>query len=80
VPFRGLKSAQKYLNSFVSNLENYEIVPESERTLHAQDPSKIKDAASRRDIKIKQYQREKDLRARIEVSHVAVFLNPTYAP
>ncbi|KAJ7735433.1 TAP42-like protein [Mycena olivaceomarginata] len=61
-----LTQSQKYFNSFVSNLENYEIVPENERTLHAQDPSKIKDAASRRDIKIKQYQREKDLRARIE--------------
>ncbi|KAF8205785.1 TAP42-like protein [Mycena galopus ATCC 62051] len=61
-----LTQSQKYLNTFISNLENYEIIPESERTLHAQDPSKIKDASSRRELKIKQYQREKDLRARIE--------------
>ncbi|KAF7363805.1 Serine/threonine protein phosphatase PP2A-associated protein [Mycena sanguinolenta] len=61
-----LVQSQKYLNTFISNLENYEIVPENERTLHAQDPAKIKDASSRRDLKIKQYQREKDLRARIE--------------
>ncbi|KAJ7461476.1 TAP42-like protein [Mycena latifolia] len=61
-----LKQSQKYISTFVSHLENYEIIPESERTLHAQDPAKVKDPASRRDLKIKQYQREKDLRARIE--------------
>ncbi|KAJ7940270.1 TAP42-like protein, partial [Mycena leptocephala] len=61
-----LTQSQKYITTFISNLENYEIIPESERTLHAQDPAKIKDPASRRDLKIKQYQREKDLRARIE--------------
>ncbi|KAJ7685525.1 TAP42-like protein [Mycena polygramma] len=61
-----LAQSRKYLTAFISNLENYEVVPESERTLHAQDPAKIKDPASRRDLKIKQYQREKDLRARIE--------------
>ncbi|KAJ7766872.1 TAP42-like protein [Mycena metata] len=61
-----LKQSQNYISTFISNLENYEIIPESERTLHAQDPTKIKDPASRRELKIKQYQREKDLRARIE--------------
>ncbi|KAJ7709493.1 TAP42-like protein [Mycena rosella] len=61
-----LTQSQKYISTFVSHLENYEIIPESERTLHAQDPAKIKDPASRRELKIKQYQREKDLRARIE--------------
>ncbi|KAJ7096457.1 TAP42-like protein [Mycena crocata] len=61
-----LTQSQKYISTFVSHLENYEIVPESERTLHTQDPAKIKDPASRRDLKIKQYQREKDLRSRIE--------------
>ncbi|KAJ7172131.1 TAP42-like protein [Mycena filopes] len=61
-----LKLSQNYISTFISHLENYEIIPESERTLHAQDPTKIKDPASRRELKIKQYQREKDLRARIE--------------
>ncbi|KAK7038065.1 Serine/threonine protein phosphatase PP2A-associated protein [Favolaschia claudopus] len=61
-----LTQSQRHLDSFISNLENYEVVPESERALHVQDPAKIKDAASRRDLKIMQYQREKDLRARIE--------------
>ncbi|KAJ6500761.1 TAP42-like protein [Mycena sanguinolenta] len=67
---QGLTSPQKYLNAFISNLENYEIIPESERALHAQDPTKIKDASSRRDLKIKQYQREKDLQARIEFATI----------
>ncbi|KAJ7085733.1 TAP42-like protein [Mycena belliarum] len=61
-----LNRSQKYLFTFISHLENYEIIPESERALHTQDPAKIKDPASRRDLKIKQYQREKDLRGRIE--------------
>ncbi|KAJ7481234.1 TAP42-like protein [Mycena galericulata] len=61
-----LKQSQRYISSFVSHLENYEVIPESERTLHAQDPAKIKDPASRRELKIKQYQREKELRTRIE--------------
>jgi hypothetical protein len=51
----------------VSYLENYEIVPEAERALHKQKASMITDPAKRREIKIKQYQKEKDLRARIEV-------------
>ncbi|KAJ7256502.1 TAP42-like protein [Mycena haematopus] len=63
-----LAQSQKYLNTFISNLENYEIIPESQRTLHAQDPAKITNASSRRDLKIKQYQQEKDLRARIETT------------
>ncbi|KAJ7286192.1 TAP42-like protein [Mycena rebaudengoi] len=61
-----LTQSQKYLTEFISHLENYEIIPENERTLHTQDPAKIRDPASRRELKIKQYQREKDLRARIE--------------
>ncbi|KAJ7723963.1 TAP42-like protein [Mycena maculata] len=61
-----LTQSQKYISTFISHLENYEVVPESERTLHAQDPAKIKDPASRRELKIKQYQREKDLRSRME--------------
>ncbi|KAJ7632949.1 TAP42-like protein [Roridomyces roridus] len=61
-----LKQSKQYISTFISHLENYDIIPESERTLHAQDPAQIKDPASRRKLKIKQYQREKDLRTRIE--------------
>ncbi|KAJ7217195.1 TAP42-like protein [Mycena pura] len=61
-----LKQSRAYILTFLSNLENYETVPDSERMLHAQDVTTIKDPASRRELKIKQYQREKDLRSRIE--------------
>jgi hypothetical protein len=37
-----------------------------DRALHTQSASSIKDAAKRREIKIKQFKAEKDLRARIE--------------
>jgi immunoglobulin-binding protein 1 len=52
-------------------LENYDIVPEEEGSLHKQKTSMITDPAKRREVKIKQYQKEKDLRARIEV-HIIV--------
>ncbi|KAG5645573.1 hypothetical protein DXG03_005711 [Asterophora parasitica] len=61
-----LKQTQQDLLRFVSYLENFEIVPEEERELHERKPSAIADYAKRRELKIKQYQKEKDLRARIE--------------
>ncbi|KAJ3715711.1 serine/threonine protein phosphatase PP2A-associated protein [Lentinula raphanica] len=44
------------LLNFLQNLDNYEIIPETQ----------LSNPASRRELKIKQYQTEKDLRARIE--------------
>ncbi|KII89186.1 hypothetical protein PLICRDRAFT_40823 [Plicaturopsis crispa FD-325 SS-3] len=61
-----LKEAQTYLRTFLSNLENYNIVPEEERQLHEQKGSAIGDPAMRRETKIKQYKKEKELRTRIE--------------
>lgn len=57
---------QVYLRSFLHDLDTYCIVPETERALYAQTASSIKDAAKRREIKIKQFKAEKDLRVRIE--------------
>lgn len=62
-----LGAAQRYLKSFVETLDNYEIVPAAEKELYNQRTSNIKDMAKRRDLKIKQFQKEKDLRNRIEV-------------
>ncbi|KAJ7074175.1 serine/threonine protein phosphatase PP2A-associated protein [Mycena amicta] len=61
-----VKQSQRHLSTFISRLEDYEVVSEVQRTLHAQDPATIKDPASRRELKIKQYQQEKDLRSRIQ--------------
>lgn len=52
---------------YISSLETYDIVPETDRVLYAQQPFSIRDAAKRREVKIKQYKAEKDLRTRIEV-------------
>ena len=61
-----LKIAQKRLRTFVDILDNYEIVPAAEKEL-CEKTLDIKDPAKRRGLKIKQYQKEKELRARIEV-------------
>ncbi|KAJ3753103.1 serine/threonine protein phosphatase PP2A-associated protein [Lentinula raphanica] len=51
------------LLNFLQNLDNYEIIPETQRALY---DKKASNPASRRELKIKQYQAEKDLRTRIE--------------
>ncbi|KAG6853905.1 hypothetical protein C0991_012574 [Blastosporella zonata] len=61
-----LRQTQKDLRSFLSYLDNYEIVPPEERALHDRRASTIADHAKRREVKIQQYLKEKDLRARIE--------------
>ncbi|KIJ69118.1 hypothetical protein HYDPIDRAFT_23975 [Hydnomerulius pinastri MD-312] len=62
-----LSQTQRYLRTYVSSLESYGIVLETEHALYTQQPSSIKDAAKRRELKIKQYKAEQDLRTRIEV-------------
>jgi hypothetical protein len=61
-----LKQTQVHLRSFIHDLDAYCLVPEVDRALYAQNASSIKDAAKRREVKIKQFKAEKDLRARIE--------------
>lgn len=56
-----------YLRSFISLVENYEIIPEDERSLYSSKTTTVIDPAKRRDLKISQYKKEKDLRAGIEV-------------
>lgn len=51
----------------MSNLETYNIVPEAERALHAQSASSSSDPQKRRELKIKQYQKEKEIKTRIQV-------------
>jgi hypothetical protein len=62
-----LGMAQRYLRTFVETLDNYEIVPATERELREKSTLDIRDPAKRRELKIKQYQKEKELRTRIEV-------------
>ncbi|TFK42393.1 TAP42-like protein [Crucibulum laeve] len=61
-----LIEAEKYLKSFFALLENYQIVPEEERALYSRKASDTTDAARRRELKINQFKKEKDIKARIE--------------
>ncbi|KAF9027493.1 TAP42-like protein, partial [Hymenopellis radicata] len=56
--------AQSLYQSYISSLETYGIITEADTKLFGQLPA---NAASRRELKIKQYQHEKDLRTRIDV-------------
>jgi len=57
---------KKYIESFTSLLENYEIIPEEERKLFDRKVAQVTDFGKRRDLKINQYKKEKDLQGRIE--------------
>ena len=56
-------------------MDAYKVVPEAEKQIYSKQASSINDPAKRRELKIKQYKREKDIKAHIEVSTV---LAPTY--
>ncbi|KAE9409740.1 TAP42-like protein [Gymnopus androsaceus JB14] len=60
-----LMQSHNHLEKFLLQLDNYDIIPEDEVALYDQE-RKAANPASRRELKIKQYQKEKDLRARIE--------------
>ena len=49
-------------------MQKYEIVPADERALFDHKAAGVADFAKRRELKINQYKKEKDLKARIEVS------------
>ena len=56
------------MKSFVSLLETYNIVPAPERELFEKQASSIRDPAKKRELKINQFKKEKDLKNRIQVS------------
>ena len=53
-------------------METHEIVQEKDKELYEQRTSSVRDPAKRRELKIKQYQKEKELRTKIEVSGVPI--------
>lgn len=75
-----IRRAQAYLKEFIPYLANYGIVPESERKLYERKTSAIGDPAKRRDLKIKQYQKEKEIRAKIEAIHKRRNQSPSSEP
>ncbi|KAL1732426.1 serine/threonine protein phosphatase PP2A-associated protein [Schizophyllum commune] len=63
---RLLQQAESKLKTFIFTLEHYNIVPEDERKLHERGTASIPDPARRRETKIKQFQKEKELKGRVE--------------
>ncbi|TBU35609.1 serine/threonine protein phosphatase PP2A-associated protein [Dichomitus squalens] len=61
-----VSNVKRYLESFVRYLELYEIITEEDKALYGRAASSVSDPAKRRELKIKQYKREKDIRTRIE--------------
>ena len=55
------------MESFVRYLELYEVITEEDKALYGRPALSVTDPAKRRELKIKQYKREKDIKARIEV-------------
>ncbi|KAH9901442.1 serine/threonine protein phosphatase PP2A-associated protein [Cubamyces lactineus] len=61
-----VSEVKRHLEAYVHYLEQYEIVTAEDKDLYGRPASSITDPARRRELKIKQYKREKDIRARIE--------------
>jgi hypothetical protein len=60
------------LNSFLSLLSSYKVLSQNEQaesSAMAADAGLPRDPAQRREAKIRQYRREKELREQISVSH-----------
>ncbi|EMD38167.1 hypothetical protein CERSUDRAFT_113322 [Gelatoporia subvermispora B] len=60
-----VQRTQRHLLRFIQSLDTYEVIPEAEKSLYSQRTSTITDAAKRREVKIKQYQKEKALKTQI---------------
>ncbi|KZT09598.1 uncharacterized protein LAESUDRAFT_722561 [Laetiporus sulphureus 93-53] len=61
-----VERVQRFLRSFLSSLETYQIVPDSEKDLYAKPAASYAEAQKRRESKIRQYKKEKEIKARIE--------------
>jgi immunoglobulin-binding protein 1 len=60
-----LLRTQQYLRTYVSNLQQFEIVTVEERELFDKSPSTVP-VMQRRELKIRQYKKEKELRTKVE--------------
>lgn len=66
------KARQRHLESFIHYLELYDIITEEDKALYGRSTSSVTDPAKRRELKIIQYKREKDIKSRMEVCSVIV--------
>ncbi|KAL7283684.1 hypothetical protein ACG7TL_003120 [Trametes sanguinea] len=61
-----VKEVKRHLEAYVHYVELYEIVTSEDKELYDRPASAVVDPAKRRELKIKQFKREKDIKARIE--------------
>ncbi|KAI8989790.1 serine/threonine protein phosphatase PP2A-associated protein [Trametes punicea] len=61
-----VSEVKRHLEAYVHYLEQYEIITAEDRELYGRPASSVIDPAKRRELKIKQFKREKDIKARIE--------------
>ncbi|KAI0807790.1 serine/threonine protein phosphatase PP2A-associated protein [Fomes fomentarius] len=59
-------NVKRHLESFIHYLELYDIITEEDKALYGRSTSLVTDPAKRRELKIKQYKREKDIKSRME--------------
>ncbi|KAI0672844.1 TAP42-like protein [Trametes maxima] len=60
------REVKRHLEAYIHYLELYEIVTHADKELYERPASSVTDPAKRRELKIKQYKREKDIKARME--------------
>ncbi|KAI0780558.1 serine/threonine protein phosphatase PP2A-associated protein [Trametes elegans] len=63
-----VSEVKRHLEAYIHYLERYEIVSVEDKELYGRSSSSVTDPAKRRELKIKQYKREKDIKTRIEVT------------
>ncbi|KAF9526959.1 serine/threonine protein phosphatase PP2A-associated protein [Crepidotus variabilis] len=57
---------ETYAQNFIGLLEKYNVVPEEEQKLYGKNATKVSDFAKKRQLKIDQFKKEKDIKARLE--------------
>ncbi|KIJ35691.1 hypothetical protein M422DRAFT_232756 [Sphaerobolus stellatus SS14] len=64
---KSLTNSQRHLHAFLRRLRQYDVVPEEEKKAFSKKASEVRDPTARRELKIKQYKTEKEIRSRLEV-------------
>ncbi|EIW84887.1 TAP42-like protein [Coniophora puteana RWD-64-598 SS2] len=60
-----VRVAQANLNAYVNNIETLEIVSPEDRKLYSNSTASVNDPAQRRELKIRQYKAEKEVKSRV---------------
>lgn len=64
---------QNFYQTFVHQLEIYGIIPDDEKALYATKASTLVDPAKRREAKVNQYKKMKEIKDRIQVYNIHTF-------